>query len=115
RVEVEVSGDGPTQPGVVSAVVDHLELQAELLEHLISPPLGLRSSAADHEDAIGSPPVQQAAENQPRLAGLAEPHVVGYQQPRFRQLVYALQGNELVRLQGEASPGGGAEVSPALR
>ena len=77
--------------------VDDLEFQAELLPHLVLP-LQRQARRADDDHRPGAVPQQQFLEDQARLDGLAEAHVVSEQQVRPRGLQRAPQRLELVGL-----------------
>ena len=71
------------------------EVEAELLQHLVSP-LDLKRGGADHKDAVGAVAEQQLEDDHARLDRLAEAHVVRDEQVDAGHLDGANHGVELV-------------------
>ena len=82
--------------------VEHPELQAELVLHLLAP-LDAQARRADHEHRAGPVPQDQLLDDQPGLDRLAQPDVVGDQQVGPRHAERPYQRVELVVLNVDAA------------
>ena len=98
--------------------VHDLEAQGELVAEFV-PPLVAERGRGEDEDAADTAAEQQFGEDQPRLDGLAEAHVVGDQQAHARHGQRLQQRHELVVLDPHAAVEGarhrlGAERAVAV-
>ncbi|MBV8557731.1 MAG: hypothetical protein JO116_19375 [Planctomycetaceae bacterium] len=110
EVGPRVDVDAPPAPQVPhQAAVHDAEIEPELVPHLV-PPLDLERGRADDEDPPCPVPDDQLEDDEPRLDGLAQPHVVGDQQADPGHLDGPDHGVELVVLDVDARAERGLEV-----